>query len=159
MSGTIVTSRTADQKRPASFSYRVMRGLLDAVETSLFVAERDGRVLLLNDRARKYMQLGVMSEEAAETNVFSDLLGVDAREIFREIESGKHEVKVDVVRGGSRLVASIKWMPDPDWVVVQLVPQPELERPADRGTQITVQELLQEREITYRNRSEERRVG
>jgi len=94
------------------------------------------------------MQLDPISE-LGETNVFGDLLGVDGRGVFREIESGKPEVKLEVTRDGIKLAATIKWMPDPDWVVVQL--EPVLERPADRGTQITVQELLQEREITYRN--------
>lgn len=150
MNETIVTPRRVDQQTPAAFSYGMVNRLLDAVETSLVVAERSGRVLLMNGRARKHMQLDVVSK-STETNLFSDVLGVGAREIFHEIEGGKHEMKLEVVRGGSKLVASIKWMQEQDWVVVQLEPQRELERPADPGMQITVQELLQEREITYRN--------
>ena len=149
MSGTIVTPRIDKQRTATAFSYSNVKGLLDAVETPLFLAERDGRVLLMNGRARKYMEPDVISD--AETNLFIDFLGVDSREIFREIEGGKHEVKVEVVRAGNKLVASVKWLPEPDWIVVQLEPQPEFDAPADRGTQITVQELLQEREITYRN--------
>ena len=149
MSGTIVSPRTDTQGTPAGFSHANVKGLLDAVETPLFVAERNGRVLLMNGRARKYVQADVISD--AETNLFVDFLGVDSREIFRELGSGKHEVKVEVLRAGNKLVASVKWLPEPDWIVVQLEPQPELDGPADRGTQIMVQELLQEREITYRN--------
>jgi signal transduction histidine kinase len=148
MSGTIVTPRRGEQQTPAAFSYGMVNALLEALDTSLFVAERNGRLLLMNSRARKYMQLDPISELGV-TNLFSDLLGVDGRGVFRDIESGKPEVKLEVIRGGNKLIATIKWMPEPDWVVVQL--EPELERPADRGTQITVQELLQEREITYRN--------
>src|SRR6202795_1446513 len=33
----------------------LVHGLLDAVNSSLLVADRDGRVLLLNQRARKYL--------------------------------------------------------------------------------------------------------
>src|SRR6202171_2055208 len=149
MSGPIVTPRVDKQRTPTAFSYSNVKGLLDAVETPLFLAERDGRVLLMNGRARKYMESDVISD--AETNLFIDFLGVDSREIFREIEGGQHEVRVEVVRAGNKLIASVKWLPEPDWIIVQLEPQPEFERPADRGTQITVQELLQEREITYRN--------
>src|ERR1700680_428370 len=148
MSGTIVSPRTDTQGTPAGFSHANVKGLLDAVETPLFVAERNGRVLLMNGRARKYVQADISD---AETNLFVDFLGVDSREIFRELGSGKHEVKVEVLRAGNKLVASVKWLPEPDWIVVQLEPQPELDGPADRGTQIMVQELLQEREITYRN--------
>src|SRR6202171_1528739 len=149
MSGTIVTPRVDKQRTPTAFSYSNVKGLLDAVETPLFLAERDGRVLLMNGRARKYMESDVISD--AETNLFIDFLGVDSREIFREIEGGQHEVRVEVVRAGNKLIASVKWLPEPDWIIVQLEPQPEFDAPADRGTQHTVQELLQEREITYRN--------
>src|SRR5712675_2323826 len=148
MSGTTVTPRRTEQRTPAVLSYGMVNALLETLDAPLFVAERDGRVLLMNSRARKFMQLDPISE-LGETNVFGDLLGVDGRGVFREIESGKPEVKLEVTRDGIKLAATIKWMPDPDWVVVQL--EPVLERPADRGTQITVQELLQEREITYRN--------
>jgi len=149
MSGTIITPRTTE-RTPAAFSYAIVNGLLDAMETSLVVGDRNGQVLMMNARAQKLMELDVIAE-ANKTNLFSDLLGLDGSQILREIEGGKHEVKLEVVHRGSKLAASIKWMPEPDWIVVQLEPQVELERPADPGTQITVQELLQEREITYRN--------
>ena len=42
-------------------------------------------------------------------------------------------------------------MPEPDWFVVQIATQPEKPLASDSATQLTVQELLQEREITYRN--------
>ena len=47
----------------------------------------------------------------------------------------------------------MKWMPEPDWLVVQLeIPTKEQNAAAsEAATQVTVQELLQEREITYRN--------
>src|SRR5260221_11990738 len=41
-------------------------------------------------------------------------------------------------------------MPEADWILTQFVRQEEQPEP-DRATQITVQELLQEREITNRN--------
>jgi signal transduction histidine kinase len=150
MSGTIVTPQTVEQHSSAVFSRGIVNGLLDAVEASLVVAERSGRVLLMNGRARKYAQLDAVSN-STETNLFIDVLGMDAREIFREIDGGKHEMKLELARDGSKLIADIKWMREPDWIVVQLEPPREVERPADPGTQITVQELLQEREITYRN--------
>ena len=42
-------------------------------------------------------------------------------------------------------------MPEPDWLVVQFEAHTEAHAGPDPATQITVQELLQEREITYRN--------
>ena len=42
-------------------------------------------------------------------------------------------------------------MPEPDWLVVQFENRAEEAARPDAATQLTVQELLQEREITYRN--------
>jgi len=42
-------------------------------------------------------------------------------------------------------------MPEPDWLVVEIENKSEAPPGPDPATQLTVQELLQEREITYRN--------
>ena len=45
----------------------------------------------------------------------------------------------------------LRWLPEPDWLVVFIEPA-SVEPPADEAEmRQTVQELLQEREITYRN--------
>jgi signal transduction histidine kinase len=117
----------------------LVHGLLDAVNSSLLVADRDGRVLLLNQRARQYLlSKGLDNQDAL--NLFKDILKVGAGHIFKLIESGEHRMELDVELADVKSRALVKWMPDPDWLVVQLeIPQ------------LTVQELLQEREITYRN--------
>src|SRR3981081_4258946 len=69
------------------------------------------------------------------------------------IESGEHRLELEVNLGNSKSRARVKWMPEPDWIVVQLE-LPSINQSAglaDAATQLTVQELLQEREITYRN--------
>jgi len=103
----------------------------------------------MNARARKLLGLGVNAE--AGINLFTELLKIDARGISREIENGNHEVRLEVEREGEKLFASVRWMPEPDWVVVQFQRQQDVQQAPDAATQITVQELLQEREITYRN--------
>ena len=149
MSGTITNPPLADARSTAGFSRGLVAGLLDTVETALVVAERSGRIVLMNARARK--SLGVELSAEPGINLFTGLLEVDAREIFREIECGKHEVRLEVERGGEKFLAHVQWMPEPDWVVVQLQRQQDVQQVRDPATQITVQELLQEREITYRN--------
>jgi signal transduction histidine kinase len=127
----------------------LVAGLLDTVETELVVAERAGRIVLINTRARK--SLGIQVGDERGVNLFTDLLRVDAHRIFRDIEGGKLEVRLDVARGEDRFSATVQWMPEPDWVVVQFRRHEEPQERPDAATQITVQELLQEREITYRN--------
>jgi signal transduction histidine kinase len=148
MSGTIANLPLADP-RGAGFSRGLIVGLLDTVETALAVAERSGRIVFMNARARKSLGLEVSAE--AGINLFTELLQVDAKQIFREIESGRHELRFETARGDEKFVATLQWMPEPDWVVVQFQRQQDVQQAPDPATQITVQELLQEREITYRN--------
>src|ERR1700730_184827 len=148
MSGTIANLPLADP-RGAGFSRGLIVGLLDTVETALAVAERSGRIVFMNARARKSLGLEVSAE--AGINLFTELLQVEAKQIFREIESGRHELRFETARGDEKFVATLQWMPEPDWVVVQFQRQQDVQQAPDPATQITVQELLQEREITYRN--------
>jgi signal transduction histidine kinase len=149
MSGTIANPPLAGSRGAAGFSRGMVVGLLDAVETALVISERSGRIVLINARARK--ALGVEAGDDSGINLFTEILQVDANEIFREIESGKSELRLEVARGDEKFFASVQWMPEPDWVVAQFVRQEEPRQGPDPATQITVQELLQEREITYRN--------
>jgi signal transduction histidine kinase len=127
----------------------VISGLLDTIDAAVVVAEHGGRVILMNSRARKCLELDIAAE-VSELNLFSDILRVEAKQVFREIEEGKHALKLELLRGQTKSTASIRWMPEPDWIVAQFEVHSEAPAP-DSGTQITVQELLQEREITYRN--------
>ncbi|HLZ93614.1 MAG TPA: PAS domain-containing sensor histidine kinase [Candidatus Acidoferrum sp.] len=127
----------------------MVAGLLDTVETAMVIGERSGRIVLMNARARKL--LGAEMSAEAGVNLFTEILKTDAAQIFREIENGKREVRLEVQRDGEPLIANVQWMPEPDWSVVQFRRPAEAQVAPDPTTQITVQELLQEREITYRN--------
>ena len=76
---------------------------------------------------------------------------MDARKIFEEIEKGEHEVELQIQRGEGKSAVQVQWMPEPDWLVVEIENSAEAQLAPDPATQLTVQELLQEREITYRN--------
>jgi signal transduction histidine kinase len=149
MSGTIANPPLAGSRGIAGFSRGMVVGLLDAVETALVISERNGRIVLINARARKALSIEASDDSAI--NLFAEILQISANEIFREIESGKGEMRLEVTRSGEKFSASVQWMPEPDWVVAQFVRREEPQQGPDPATQITVQELLQEREITYRN--------
>jgi signal transduction histidine kinase len=91
------------------------------------------------------------SAEPSPLNVFSELLKVDASEISRKIDAGEHEMEAAVVRGEKKTRARLMWISEPGCLLVQLEAEPSAESAPDAATQLTVQELLQEREITYRN--------
>lgn len=130
----------------------LVHGLMDAVNSSLLVGDRTGRLLLMNQRARQYLlSKGLDHQESFD--LFEDILKVEPGHIFKLIEGGEHRVELDVEIGDAKSRALVKWMPEPDWLVVQLeIPTKEQNTAAsEAATQATVQELLQEREITYRN--------
>src|SRR6202030_1740634 len=121
----------------------------DTVEKGVVVASRDGRVLMANARAKKCLEEHGKSDPSS-LNIFEELLNVEPREISKRIESGEHEIELAGKTGFKRFHARVRWIPETDWVAIQFANEPE---PVDgNGTpQPTVQELLQEREITYRN--------
>jgi signal transduction histidine kinase len=150
MSGSVITSSLSEPQLPEDVPLGLVTRLLDTLDKSLLVSERSGRILMVNSLARKCLdslQLGDLDR----LNLFSDLLEVEAKRIFADIESGQHEVKLDLSRGEKRTRATIRWVPEPDWLVVEFEVPAGTQTAPDPSTQITVQELLQEREITYRN--------
>jgi signal transduction histidine kinase len=152
MGGRTLTSTLSDARTSGTGELpltHVVR-LLDTVDKSLLVSERNGKVVLANSRARRCLE-SVGLGEFARLNLFTDILEHDSKKIFADIEGGEREVKLDLQRGEKQTRASIRWMPEPDWLLVEFELPKEAQSTPDPATQITVQELLQEREITYRN--------
>src|SRR6266516_915785 len=133
-----------------SVSLALVSSLLDTLDKPLLLAERTGRLILATVQARQSLnEQGLL--ELDRVNLFSDLLRRDSKDIFAQIEMGQHEVVLDLTRGDMIFEARIQWLAEPDWLVVQFQQKTEQNAPDATPTQLTVQELLQEREITYRN--------
>ena len=131
-----------------NFPAEHVRALLDTVEKAVVVASRDGRVLMANARARKCLEEHGKSD-LLSLNIFEELK-VEPREISKRIESGELEIELTGKTGLKNFHARVRWIPESDWVAIQFANDQE---PVDGNgvPQPTVQELLQEREITYRN--------
>ena len=150
MAGRVVMPPMSDERSRGPLPANFVNALLDSVDKSLLVTERGGNILLANSRARKSLETQAFGE-TPELNLFSDVLKIDPNQIFSQIEKGNHVVELPVEQGETKGVARIQWMPEPDWLVVQFENKTESQTVSDAATQLTVQELLQEREITYRN--------
>jgi signal transduction histidine kinase len=131
-----------------SFPAETVRALLDTVDKGMLVASREGQVLMVNARARKCLEENGKNDPGS-VNIFEDLLKVSPREISRRIESGEHEIEISGRTSSKGFQARVRWIPESDWVAVQFANEPGQD--ANSPLQPTVQELLQEREITYRN--------
>jgi len=150
MPGIIATPTVTENRKVLTLPFGFVRTLLEAAKTPMWLAERNGRVLLSNGTAREY--LGPEGTgDASGLNLFSDLLKIEPNQIGQKIDAGEHEVEMEVMRREKKIRARIQWMAEPGCLIVQLETGPSAEAAPDAATQLTVQELLQEREITYRN--------
>ena len=150
MGATLGTTSASGQARLGPLAPELVAGVLDTLDHGLVLAERGGRLLLVNARAQEYIQaLGCAGP--SEVNLFRDLLKKDPKEILGPIERGERELEIELLREGEKSRARVHWMPEPDWLIVQFDSQTLAPMAQVPGTRLTVQELLQEREITYRN--------
>jgi signal transduction histidine kinase len=150
MSGRIAIPPLSEERNRATLSLGFVNALLDKIEKPLIVAERSGNLLLVNAQATQYLE-SCGNPTIQGLNLFNDVLQVDATEIFGKVEKGEHAVDLQIKGGGETPTARVQWMPEPDWLVVEIENKAEAQQAPDPATQLTVQELLQEREITYRN--------
>ncbi len=150
MSGRIAVPPLSEERNRATLPLGFVNALLDKIEKPLIVAERSGNLLLVNAQAAQYLE-SCGNAIIQGLNLFNDVLQVDATEIFGKVEKGEHAVDLQIKGGGEKPTARVQWMPEPDWLVVEIENKAEAQQAPDPATQLTVQELLQEREITYRN--------
>jgi len=144
--GPILESQ-ANETLPVS----LLASLLDLVEQPILVSDRAGRILLANARAMQRLEFHGFTFDA-NLNLFSDVLRVQQRIILDQIEGGEHKVDREFDGRSGMVLARIQWLPEADWLVVRIEDAEERKAVVLTGTtQHTVQELLQEREITYRN--------
>ena len=129
----------------------LLASLLDLIEQPILVSDRMGRILLANECGEQQLQShGVKLD--ANSNLFTDVLRVSPKEIVEQIEGGEQQVNLDFGGRSGKALARIEWLAEADWIVVRIEGAEERNAVLTAAaTQHTVQELLQEREITYRN--------
>jgi signal transduction histidine kinase len=150
MEGGLQTGTTTEQQAHTVDPFSIMTSLVDAIDRPLLVADRAGKILFINLQARDRLSAHALGEEE-RTNLFRDLLHVDPKNIHTQLESGEQEVDLQVETKNGKARARIRWLPEPDWLVVYLEPAPTASVTDDSAMRQTVQDLMQEREITYRN--------
>src|SRR6267378_1351628 len=141
MAGRIVMSPLSEEGNRAFLPIGFVRGLLDTIEKPLIVTERNGNLLLVNSRAKQFLESQGYTK-TADLNLFKDLVQVDARKIFAEIEKSEHEVTLQIQGGESKSGVRVQWLPEPDWLVAEIENKWETQPGPDPATQLTVQELL-----------------
>jgi signal transduction histidine kinase len=143
----IAVETQSTESLPASLTL----SLLDLFGVPLLVAHLTGALLLVTDRARQVLDL---PENVGwkRLNLFGDVLRMDPQVLLGQIESGESEVDLHLETASGRLRARLERLPSSEWLVLRLEPAGNAQSAAvAQTTEPTVQSLLQEREITYRN--------
>jgi signal transduction histidine kinase len=150
LGGQLSKSSTVDKQASGQASFQLVASLLDTLDRPLLVSDRRGQILFTNLHAQDALSAGGLNAKP-DLNLFRDLLRADRRRILGQLEAGEQEVTLALEFADGRFCARIRWLPEPDWLAVFIDPSPT-EPPADEAAmRQTVQELMQEREITYRN--------
>lgn len=141
---------TADPQSVSQQVFQLVASLLDSLDRPLMVTDRAGQMLFANIHAHDTLKAkGKNTSDGF--NVFSGLLLVDRKQTLAQLEGGEQEVTLSLDTAEERNRVRIRWLPEPDWLVVFI--EPILVSPTTDEAEMrqTVQELMQEREITYRN--------
>jgi signal transduction histidine kinase len=150
MSGRVVASATADGLFPTVLTVDSFRGIIEGIEAPVMVADRRGLLLAANGAAKAL--LGTAEPIRNQTvNIFENLFRGNGAEILEELATGRAWAEREIPGSENRKIARFRLTSEAEWLVVQIKDKAIDGTAADSATQLTVQELLQEREITYRN--------
>ena len=143
-------SAAAEKQTGGQTTFQMVASLLDAVDRPLLVSDRGGNILFANLHAQDALATLPLSNSST-ADLFRDVLGADRKEILSQLEAGEQELDLPIHSVAGEFRGRVRWLPEPDWLAVFLEPGSP-EPPADEAEmRQTVQELMQEREITYRN--------
>src|SRR5271167_4432748 len=150
MEVTASSSAGGQTRGQATVSVEQVRSVLDTLDRGVILIDREGQVLTLNDLARKSLEFFEL-DGRRPLNIFSELLQLNAGDIVKRIEGGEAEITVSGVHKGNSYQARLRSIRESEWLAIELEAEGKNSEGGHRVAQPTVQELLQEREITYRN--------
>ena len=122
-------SATVEQSASGQAAFQLVASLLDALDRPLLVSDRSGRATLHQSPRPGLAEARGFA--ALEFNLFSDILNTDRAGILGQLEGGEQEVNLLVESPAGRSRARIRWLPEPDWLVVYIEPSPP-EAPATK---------------------------
>jgi len=145
----VAKSGTIERPKGSEAVLDPVASLLDALDRPLLVADRGGRLLFKNLHAHEFVR-SLSAPDKSEVNLFRDILTGDSKVTLRKLTEGQQEVTLPIVTEPT-MRARVRWLPELDWLAVYLEAAPPDLQPEEADMRQTVQELMQERETTYRN--------
>ena len=130
----------------------VIASLLDLLDQPILISDRSGRILQANARGKQRLSDHGFALEP-NLNLFTDLLRTHPGVITERLKGGEPQIDSKFECCDGAAIARIQWLPEADWLVVRVEEAEKNPVPIQPAAsqQHTIQQLLQEREITYRN--------
>src|SRR5215470_5208699 len=135
MTGRVVAPVTAEMRFPTAVPVSTVRGIIGAIDKPVLVADRDGRILAVNEAAKHLFGFPVDSE-VEKLNLFEDLLKWEAAEVMDELSSGKGLIDREMDHASGRKLVRLQAAAESDWFVAQVK---DKGADGDAATQLTVQ--------------------
>lgn len=147
----MVKASSAEQAIAAATPLGTVGTVLDCVQQPAFIADTAGALQFVNTGARKFLESrGFVSHQSP--NLFSEILHVAPEAVLEPVAHGESVMTLPLAgQNGSPISAHLRALPGSGWVVMTLDAPPALPGNQDAAVHQTLEELLQEREITYRN--------
>ncbi|HVN07897.1 MAG TPA: HAMP domain-containing sensor histidine kinase [Patescibacteria group bacterium] len=142
---------TLEQPARAALPLPVVCAILNCVDQPLILADATGHICAKNAPAERFLKArGLKAKKGAE--IFSELFRMAPGAVVEQMRSGEREVNLPLAEtGGSPARARLHWIADLGWMAVTLESAPGAASGEDAAMQQTLGDLLQEREVTYRN--------
>jgi len=117
----------------------------------MLLADGSGRLCAKNTQADRFLKaLGLKAKKG--TNLFVDVFQVAPGAVLEQMRGGEREVNLPLAGQDEKPAwARLHWISDVGWLAITLETAPERAADEDATIQQTVGDLLQEREVTYRN--------
>jgi signal transduction histidine kinase len=135
-------------EKAASLRVGSVVGMVEALGVPCLICDRSGRIVVSSSRAHSYLDAALPN--VIERNLFQDLLHMDPGVILGQMDDCGAQTHLQFDGPAGKTNADFYWIPDTQWLLVRL----DWEGPATSDSTVedeTIQALLREREITYRN--------
>jgi len=145
--------RTTTLDRPSqnSLPLHVVAAILNCVEQPILLADGAGRLCARNAAADAFLKTRGLKLKKG-TNLFADVFRVAPGAVLEQMRTGESEVNLPLADSeGKPAWARIHWLAEVGWVAVSLEAAKEHPAGDDPAMQQALGDLLQEREVTYRN--------
>jgi len=142
---------TLEQPASAALPLPVLCAILNCVDQPIILADASGRICARNAPAERFLKArGLKAKKGSD--VFSELFRVAPGAVVEQMRSGEREIHLPLADGnGSQARARLHWIAEVGWMAVTLESATLSGSAEDAAMQQTLGDLLQEREVTYRN--------